>query len=302
MKNIYLNQLKRVEHIAQASKWQRCWKNPLKYFFAIGFNNIFYPFFLKKIIVRTKVFFGETMTIALPASTDIFLTQGKSHDSEIRLVKFLIHQLKEGDNFLDIGAHYGFFSLLAARLVGKNGSVKSYEPTLASFELLQKNAKPFSAIAQFNSAVSSSTDDMVFYEFANLQSEYNSSNAAQFETEHWYKKSPPKKIKVAATTLDLICASEFCPSIIKIDVEGGEQSVIQGGLNFFKANKTIVVMEYLSPNRRNESHKAAVDLLKSCGYETYIISALGAMEPVGNIDDYLIHQGLDSDNIVMMKE
>lgn len=77
------------------------------------------------------------MNIALPASTDIYLTGGKSHDSEIRLAKFLIKNLNQGDNFVDIGAHYGYFTLLGAHLVGKGGRV-FFEPGKSTYSLLEK--------------------------------------------------------------------------------------------------------------------------------------------------------------------
>lgn len=47
--------------------------------------------------------------------------------------------LKPGMVFLDVGAHAGYFSLLAARQVGPHGSVFAFEPAPTNFELLQRN-------------------------------------------------------------------------------------------------------------------------------------------------------------------
>lgn len=56
-----------------------------------------------------------------------------------REVRFLERHLRPGDTFLDLGAHIGFYSLLASRLVGPEGRVLSVEPEPVSFEHLSGN-------------------------------------------------------------------------------------------------------------------------------------------------------------------
>ncbi|MFH1968256.1 MAG: FkbM family methyltransferase [bacterium] len=46
--------------------------------------------------------------------------------------------LKNGDTFIDVGANIGYFSLIAAGLVGKNGQVHSFEPVPEYFQKLKK--------------------------------------------------------------------------------------------------------------------------------------------------------------------
>src|SRR4029450_8092682 len=47
--------------------------------------------------------------------------------------------LAPGDVCLDIGAHIGYYTLLAARLVGPEGHVHAFEPAPASFRRLRAN-------------------------------------------------------------------------------------------------------------------------------------------------------------------
>ncbi len=47
--------------------------------------------------------------------------------------------IRPGDTVVDIGANVGFFSLLAARLVGTAGRVYAFEPEPQNFALLTKN-------------------------------------------------------------------------------------------------------------------------------------------------------------------
>ena len=56
-------------------------------------------------------------------------------------VAFLVRNLRPGDVFLDIGAHVGFLSLIASRLVGSSGSVLAIEANPVSFEWLEHNLR-----------------------------------------------------------------------------------------------------------------------------------------------------------------
>jgi FkbM family methyltransferase len=299
--SLLLQKLNKVEVLASASKLQRLLFNPYKYIFSIFFRDFIYKRNKKEKLVKAQVFFGEIMNIALPATTDIYLTGGKSHDSEIRLAKFIIQTLNNGDHFLDIGAHYGYFTLLGSKLVGETGKVSAFEPSVNSFRLLELNCSLKRNISIYQQAVSDAPGSIHFYEFDNLHSEYNSIDSSQFENEEWFRQSPPDKISVSATTIDQITESGFCPKIIKIDVEGGEYNVIMGALTFIKNNAPFIAMEYLEPGRHNIAHQKAVTFLRENGYKTHIIDSSGFLKNIDDIDSYLLKNKLESDNIVFRK-
>jgi hypothetical protein len=141
MRDNSIQKLNHVERVATYSKFQRFLNHPIKYALAIGFRTIIYPIVKKEWKLKASLFFGKEMLIALPAATDIFLTGGKSHDSEIRLARFLINNLKAHDVFFDIGAHYGYFSLLAAELIDNEGAVYSFEPSSKTYTILSANVQ-----------------------------------------------------------------------------------------------------------------------------------------------------------------
>src|SRR5690606_14202120 len=152
-----------------------------------------------------------------------YLTGGKSHSSEIRLAKYLILHLERGDHFLDIGAHFGYFTLLASEIVGTNGKVYAFEPSKKNMRLLRMNSNNRSNIKIFGEAVSDVRGGVQFYEFPNLYSEYNSMNIEQFETESWFSAYQPVKLDIPSTTIDIIIKEgAIVPKIIKVDVEGSE--------------------------------------------------------------------------------
>ena len=294
-----LQKINQVEKVANMSKLGRFLHHPLKYFYAIAFRSIIYRTNKKEQVVNTSLFFNKTMNVALPSSTDIYLTGGKSHFSEIRLAKYLIRNLHREATFLDIGAHYGYFTLIAAHIIELENSIYSFEPSSKSFAILQSNTSSSSKIKIFNKAVADSNSTIDFYEFTNLYSEYNSIDISQFEGEPWFKENGPKKVTVETISIDTIHEQfHFIPSIIKIDVEGAELEVIKGATNLLQKYTPIIVIEYLEPKRKNEAHKKTQQFLSELGYLSYIIDKEGYLIREQNIDAYLEKHQLESDNIV----
>ncbi|MBU6343113.1 MAG: FkbM family methyltransferase [Bacteroidetes bacterium] len=297
-----LAQLRQVENLAAAGKWTRMRKQPFKYFKAILFRELVYKKSKKERPETVTTFFGVPMHILLPSSTDIYLTGGKSHASEIRLARFLIINLKQNAVFLDIGAHYGYFSLLASRLVGDSGKIVSIEAAPATYKMLHRNKLRFNNIFDFNLAVSDTAGHLSFFEFPNLYSEYNTLDIRQFENEPWFAANAPTEIRVPAIELDAFLAQEnLVPEIIKIDVEGAEYKVLKGATHFLQNHAPIIVMEYLSPERSNTAHQEAEALLKHLGFKPYAIDHHGHLQELEDVHAHLKASALESDNIAFVK-
>lgn len=296
-----MNSLDAVERVARASKFSRLFARPWKYGFAMFFNKLVYPFTQKGVLKKADTFFGRSLHVLLPAGTDIYLAGGKTHYSEIRLAKFLIRTLKKGDVFIDIGAHFGYFSLLASRLVN-TGKVYAFEASGNSFEILQKNVAEIPNIHAIHKAVSDHTEPVEFYELPVVYSEYNTTEPGQFEKEAWYLKIKPEKKMVESATLDGF-SHDITPGpvLIKIDVEGAEFKVIKGGGVYLKNHSPVVIMEYLEDSRSNQNHKMAIQLLREWDYQAYSIDDSGGLELCPDIDAYMLEHNLGSDNMVFKK-
>ncbi len=302
-KEILLKKLLDAEQLATGGVFKRLSNNPAKYLMAVGFHRLAYPHLRKGINITAKTFFGAFMNIRLPAATDIFLTGAKSHPSEIRLARFMIQRLREGDCFLDAGAHYGFFSLLAARLTGPSGVALAVEAAAPTFNLLKFNAAPYGEqIITEPFALSDRAGEIIFYEFPLLYSEYNTTDPEQFKAEPWFTGHPPRAVATPATTIDLLLKKRrLQPAFIKMDLEGGEFAALQGGVNFLTSGSPVVVIEYLVESRRNSPHRQAADLLHSLGFFAYVIDAQGKAILCADIEENLTRQKLTSDNIVFIK-
>src|SRR5690242_10495101 len=70
----------------------------------------------------------------------LFWTQPRllmSPTPEEHVVRWISAALKKGGAFFDVGAHYGWISMVAARCVGQKGRIVSFEPSPLLFKILR---------------------------------------------------------------------------------------------------------------------------------------------------------------------
>ncbi|MEM6699804.1 MAG: FkbM family methyltransferase [Bacteroidota bacterium] len=297
---ILFDKLQQIEQLAQAGRWRRMLHRPVRYLGSLLWREVIYSKTKKGKVRVASTFFDISMQLLLPASMDIYLLGAKTHDSEIRLTRWLLQHLKEGHTFIDVGAHFGFFSLLASKLVGKNGKVFAFDAAPNTFQLLEKNTAPFTNITAIHSAVSNQKDTLTFHEFPILYSEYNTLHPEQFQKEKWFEQNQAREVQVPSIRLDdYLTTNQLNPDCIKIDVEGAEEQVLEGLVEHLQRQSLKVITEctLLSINRHLEMQRNLARLQ----YFPFSIAADGALRSVEHIEDYLRNKKLESDNFVFQK-
>jgi FkbM family methyltransferase len=145
----------------------------------------------------------------------------------------MMRALRPGDKMVDAGACVGFFSLLASQLVGPTGEVVAVEPGIDNLSKLKKNLElnvsPASMVTVVEQPLFARAEEVTFYK--NFDS---SGGHALWPPEHWHENintqcTSPVRDKMPATTLNRISPSPL--RLIKLDVEGSEERVLQGGNN-----------------------------------------------------------------------
>jgi len=297
----YHDKIDKIKFLAEASKLRRLAHSPLKYLSGQMHSKLIYRLSKKGKLKEVNTFFNERMNVLLPAGLDIYLLGGKSHDSEIRLAKFLCNHLKKGDHMIDVGAHFGYFSLLASKLVGDEGKVFGIEAAKETYNIYKTNVSKISNISPNHLACSDQSGKIKFHEFPILYSEYNTLDPSQYENEKWYDKNRPAVTEVQSTRLDSFIEDQNAnPKIIKIDVEGAEESVVNGMSKTVKQERELfIVMEYLlKKGDESTSHSRAADYLINLNYIPHKINKKGVTERIENIETYMDKQKMYSDNIV----
>jgi FkbM family methyltransferase len=264
--------------------------------FSIFYRKLAYPFFKKTVIVKTKTFFGVSLYLPFPSGNDIFMTGAKTHLSEIRLAKFLIATLQPNDSFIDVGAHVGYYTLLAYKLIAKTNSILAFEPSKKTFLILQKNLSDVNIVC-FNQAISSTKGELEFHETDSLNSEYNSlknefllQNKINFTT-----------YTVPTSPLDDF-ANYFKNSkkvFIKIDTEGSELDVLNGMKQILSHKNNVIIMEFINNNSTNYSN--CLQILQLNFYKSYFINKDGELIPCNNVWEYFQANKIESDNLVFIK-
>jgi len=258
--------------ISQLPKFKKIFKKPFKFTFVYFLALIYRIFPNLNLIFKTKskTIFGDTMNILLLSYSCVFILGF----FEYELTKFLLKNLKKGDIFIDGGAHIGYYTLLASKLVGENGKVISFEPTPSVFKILERNIKNETNIVAEQKALFNRMGKIKFIDYGLKDSVSNT----------WKKrtvdilKNKGKEVKVEATTLDIFCCkNNIKPTFIKLDTEGSESFVLEGMSNILKNIRPILSVEVGGGKEWAENNQKSIGFLKKYGYKPYEINKNGEL-------------------------
>lgn len=179
--------------------------------------------------------------------------------------EILKNYLTKESTFVDIGAHFGYYSLLADS-VYPGIKVVALEPVETTFNILAKNVKLNKINAEIYNLAASNKEEIKTLNVT------EASDSVGFYKHPMTKTKYRKKIR--CVTVDSVLNNINNISFIKIDVEGHEISVLQGIQSTLKNNPTAYLLVELCPQLQiNAGHKPD-DLLKELfklNYELFMI-------------------------------
>lgn len=174
-------------------------------------------------------------------------------------VRFLNKNLKSGDVFIDIGAHIGFYSLIASNLVGKKGKVLAIEATPNTYQRLDYNIK-LNSIGNIIS-ISVGVSDKAEILRLNINKEQQGKNS--------FLEWQPEGVNVQCFPLNDILQKNSIDKIggLKIDIEGFEYKVLS---HFFNAASINLHPKFIIIEHKKEIAEKTgnniLELLKKYGY------------------------------------
>lgn len=160
-------------------------------------------------------------------------------DLEMSVYRAMIRTLKPGDVFYDVGANMGYFSLVAARMVGPAGRVVAFEPVPECAEGVRRNL----ALNDLGhaSVLEVAVGDRVGRAELQVVTEASQSVLCGLTT----NRTTREVIEVEITTLDaLVGAGTIAPpDVVKLDVEGAELLILRGMRKTLAAHGPMLICE-----------------------------------------------------------
>lgn len=180
---------------------------------------------------------------------------------------YLEKVLSPGMVFVDVGANFGVYTLVAGRLVGQTGKVLAFEPTARSFATLQQNLElnRFQNVAAFQVALGESRSKAWL--------NYGWDPVGNWIGERSRGESQGEDVQ--SESLDQVLEEKVVQrvDVIKIDVEGGEERVLRGAIRCLMKCNPIVIFEFNAACalRCGLSPWGAADFLASLGYQFMLL-------------------------------
>jgi FkbM family methyltransferase len=228
----------------------------------------------KKLLCQAHTFWGRDIYVVLPDSEGLklylmhFITP-----NELPLALYFIRNLKEEDIFFDVGASYGFYAALASELVPSQ-NVHAFEPNPEITPALRKTFADTHVHVNYL-ALADTTGKTTFYKHTVFLGTQSSSIVVK-------KTHASETIIVPSDTLDRYCAAcNTYPTFIKMDVEGAEGAVIEGGRDVLRTYRPRVSIEVWGNGLHKYYSWRAVEALLEIGYIPNRIKQDGTLEPLG---------------------
>jgi FkbM family methyltransferase len=246
-----------------------------------------------KSVTNHKRFKDLTITLQSPGSKSDFrfvldtskfsqnlmwkcFADGRMYEPET--TRFLAGILTQGDTFIDIGAHIGYFSCVAAKLVGNHGKIFCFEPETSNYQhLLQHiSLNNLQNVLPFKLAVGDRNGTVSLY----VNQDNDGGHALWDVRSHFFNVESRNHLKtdrVPQATLETALSQMSLNSLkaIKIDTEGSEYNIIHGGLGLLRKHDVPYVLcevNRFGLQQMGTSETALRQLMSQLGYSSFLLT------------------------------
>lgn len=222
---------------------------------------------------QAKTFWGGRMNVVLPEPMSHSIYRYGYCEPDMSLM--LARTLKPGMVFFDIGAHFGYASMLASALVGPSGRVYAFEPSPSTYQVLESNARLAGNITTINRAVYSQRAILEFNDLGVNRSSLNSPFTPRVEEQAAHELDGTKYQVETISVDEFVQSSGAVPQVVKIDAESAEQHILLGMAALLDQARPAIVMEVGDFNVDGAARSSdLVHFMQEHGYVAY--QAVGA--------------------------
>ncbi len=193
---------------------------------------------------------------------------------------FVRRFLQPGMTVLDIGAHHGFYTLLAAKRVGSAGTVIAFEPSARERKALRIHCKLNRCrnVRILPLALGAENGNSDLYVVAKWAAGCNSLRPPTADVR---ANATREQVRVARLDDQLALPKIDHVDFMKLDVEGGELAVLQGAQELLaRRPRPVILAEVQDVRTQPWGYRAReiIDYLRERGYQWFHISPEGLLE------------------------
>jgi FkbM family methyltransferase len=216
---------------------------------------------------------GHRMMLSINSGyAPVAMVMDRYEEETTRLFESLV---KPGMLVIDVGAHVGYYSLLAARGVGTTGKVYSFEPEPDNYGLLQANIQRnvYTNIESLSKAVSDRVGSVTLF-----------LTALDTGRHSYYAHGLPErgKLEVESTTIDAFLDAARWPKVglVKVDVEGAENDVLEGMGQLLRRSQDLKLIIEFSPTLLQNAGTPPPQFLQQLSHRGFQVHCIGKEGPV----------------------
>ena len=212
---------------------------------------------------------GQRIRVLVPEIVGVDLCRYGQIEPDVTAM--LREHLRPGMCFIDVGAHYGYFTLLASRLLAPGGTVVSFEPSRSTARLLRCNAGGAPGVIVEEYAVLDSTGTVELHDFGPSSSALNTVLGSARVPEPERRDLRPHVYHVPAVSLDDYTAQRALrPHSVKLDAEGAELAILSGMRRLLREDRPIIILETGDyAGMAAPPTIASLDLLEAADYDAF---------------------------------
>ena len=233
-----------------------------------------------------RLFTGQRPRVLLPEIVALDLYRHGCIEPELTAV--LLDALRPGMAFADVGAQYGYYSLLAHATVGRGGRVFAFEPSRRTFRFLRRNLAGLSGVRAEEAAASNSSGRRLLHDFGGRHSALNSLFTQPRTPVEERAGLRSENYEVRCVTLDdYFSEVGGHPDVVKIDTESSELDVLRGMEQLLRHRSPLITLEVGDYQvTGSPPSRECVDFLESFGYRGFEVGR-GGLVPHRRRDHYL---------------
>jgi len=218
--------------------------------------------------IKAKTFWNEKMYVVIPEVVSLDIYQHGFYEEG--LTRMILEYLTAGMVFFDIGAHFGYFTLLGSAIVSNSGQVHSFEPIPHTFDILKKNVASRCNVFLNNCAVYNKKEAVLINDYGIKYSAFNSLYNARL-SQNIMSRVKTKKYKVRSISIDTYVESTgVVPDFVKIDAESSEYEILLGMQKTIKMYHPMISVEVGDMAVDGASTSSAlINFLINKGYQPY---------------------------------